>query len=341
VIPYTSDEQADAVTRNPQLKLLFKLLKFTILDQGINVVAIVYQILISHLDADEFEWCIPNDILPEELQRSASIIGKFVETPIDLQGKAAKEMLSKRPRRRRRRSPSPGLSDSDDAADWNGEGGTAASGKDREEREQRKAARKAKNARKDEKSAARKTRQKKEAQVYKSAQFIEDSDADNDDAAFWERERLLRERMNAAASGNLPPAMKATGTRKRKKARESSGKERKKKRAGSVVAPDDPASDSDAGRAEDDALGSPSTRGSSEAPATPHSDAEDASDQATPPPTRSRPKPRPRPRPVRKTIAAASPASSRHTSVAPDTAAEAPSVPTPRRNRVVISDEED
>lgn len=34
VIPYTSDEQADAATKNPNLKLLFRLSKFYILDDG-------------------------------------------------------------------------------------------------------------------------------------------------------------------------------------------------------------------------------------------------------------------------------------------------------------------
>jgi hypothetical protein len=36
VIPYVSDEQADGATKNPQLKLLFNLLNFTIIDQGIS-----------------------------------------------------------------------------------------------------------------------------------------------------------------------------------------------------------------------------------------------------------------------------------------------------------------
>jgi len=34
VIPYLSDEQADAATKNPHLKLLFRLAKFFILDEG-------------------------------------------------------------------------------------------------------------------------------------------------------------------------------------------------------------------------------------------------------------------------------------------------------------------
>jgi replication fork protection complex subunit Tof1/Swi1 len=34
VIPYISDEQADAATKNPQLKLVFRLISFFILDEG-------------------------------------------------------------------------------------------------------------------------------------------------------------------------------------------------------------------------------------------------------------------------------------------------------------------
>ncbi len=34
VIPYVTDEKADAATKNPQLKLLFRLCKFYILDEG-------------------------------------------------------------------------------------------------------------------------------------------------------------------------------------------------------------------------------------------------------------------------------------------------------------------
>lgn len=34
VIPYISDEHADAATKNPQLKLVFRLVSFFILDEG-------------------------------------------------------------------------------------------------------------------------------------------------------------------------------------------------------------------------------------------------------------------------------------------------------------------
>lgn len=34
VIPYISDEQAEAATKNPHLKLLFRLVSFFVLDEG-------------------------------------------------------------------------------------------------------------------------------------------------------------------------------------------------------------------------------------------------------------------------------------------------------------------
>ncbi|KDR76874.1 hypothetical protein GALMADRAFT_245966 [Galerina marginata CBS 339.88] len=95
LIPYTSDEQADAATKNANLKLLFRLSKFYILDQ----------------DADELEWYVPSTIAVVELQRTLNVINQFLETPFDLQGKRASEFLSKKRRRRRRRSPSPGSED--------------------------------------------------------------------------------------------------------------------------------------------------------------------------------------------------------------------------------------
>ena len=36
VIPYVNDEQADAATKDPHLKLLFRLLSFAVLAEGIN-----------------------------------------------------------------------------------------------------------------------------------------------------------------------------------------------------------------------------------------------------------------------------------------------------------------
>ncbi|KAF9458264.1 timeless protein-domain-containing protein [Collybia nuda] len=96
LIPYLSDEQADAATRNPQLKLLFRLSKFSIMDE----------------DAEELEWYVPAAIRPSDLQSIIVVIEQYLETPFDLEGKKPSQLFSKKRRRRRRRSPSP-VSDDD------------------------------------------------------------------------------------------------------------------------------------------------------------------------------------------------------------------------------------
>ena len=37
VIPYVTDEQANAATKDPHLKLLFRLIKFQIMDEGTSL----------------------------------------------------------------------------------------------------------------------------------------------------------------------------------------------------------------------------------------------------------------------------------------------------------------
>ncbi|KAF5373433.1 hypothetical protein D9615_009496 [Tricholomella constricta] len=189
LIPYLSDEQADAATKNPQLKLLFRLSKFFILDE----------------DADELEWYVPAAVIPSDLRSTLVVIDQFLETPIDLEGKKASELLGKkRRRRRRRRSPSP-----DSAND-------AVLDDDEPKRK------------------IRKEKKKKEKEQYKSAQFIEDSDEEYGDIeAFLEKEKAMRERTEraAAASGGARiGTMKAQGTKKRR--RKTGNNSVKKKRKG-------------------------------------------------------------------------------------------------------------
>ncbi|KZT26081.1 timeless-domain-containing protein [Neolentinus lepideus HHB14362 ss-1] len=97
LIPYVNDEQADAATRNPHLKLVFRLLKFEAIDE----------------DADEFEWHVPKAIKPDELQSNRNVIEQFLANPIDLGGKKASTMLTKKARRRRRRRQPTPASDSE------------------------------------------------------------------------------------------------------------------------------------------------------------------------------------------------------------------------------------
>ncbi|KZT08354.1 timeless-domain-containing protein [Laetiporus sulphureus 93-53] len=186
MIPYINDERAKAATRDPHFKLLFRLVKFDVVKE----------------DADELEWYIPAAILPSELQRSLNVIRQFLEKPLDLGGKKASQLFTKKTRRRRRHSPLPDANDdqSDDVAP-------------RRQRKEKKA---------------------KEKQQYKSAQFIEDSDAEYGDMeSFLEKEKMLREKtaLAASASGHVA-TMRRNGTKKRvkKNAGDEPSKRRRKRR---------------------------------------------------------------------------------------------------------------
>jgi replication fork protection complex subunit TIMELESS/Tof1/Swi1 len=158
-------------------------------------------------DADELEWYVPAAILPSDLQISLNLINQFLEKPLDLEGKKAAQLLGKKARRRaRRRAPSSGPESEAD----------------------------------DEDLPKRKARKKKEEVHYKSAQFIEDSDAElGDDEEFYKKEAALRARTAIAAADGGNTNMKKAGTKKRKKRREAEGREKKKWRGGvpSTVTP--------------------------------------------------------------------------------------------------------
>ncbi|PPQ67837.1 hypothetical protein CVT24_003143 [Panaeolus cyanescens] len=248
LIPYPTDEQAEGVTKNPNLKLLFRLCTFQILDE----------------DADEFEWYVPAGTSIEELRRTLNVIKQFMEVPYDLEGKKASELLKKKRRRRRRRSPSP----SDD-------------GNNSDEEPRRK---------------KRKEKKKKEKEIYKSAQFIEDSDAEYGEMeAFLEKEKAQRERalLAAAAAGNSsrPLNMKATGTKKRRRKGKDGAASSKRQRNGSSHPPSSPVEVRDSSPendSDDNAVTLDSNRTSSVSPAPP-------------------PRPRPRPIPKQKITASRSP----------------------------------
>ncbi|KAF8513196.1 timeless protein-domain-containing protein [Gautieria morchelliformis] len=184
LIPYVSDEQADAATKNPPFKLVCRLIKFCLLDDN----------------ADELEWYVPAAILPSDLQISFNLINQFLEKPLDLEGTKAAQLLRKKTRRRaRRREPS---SEAESDAE-------------------------------DEDVPKRKARRKKEEVHYKSAQFIEDSDAElGDDEEFFQREAALRARTALAAAEGRSANMKSTGTKKRKTRKEAEGRGQKKRRGG-------------------------------------------------------------------------------------------------------------
>ncbi|KAI0061071.1 timeless-domain-containing protein [Artomyces pyxidatus] len=215
LIPYISDEQADAATKNPQLKLMFRLVHFYVQDE----------------DAEELEWYIPAGILVADLQRSLNVIRQFQIAPLDLGGKRAAQLLSKK-RRRARRARSPSSASSDEGeADYedgdNGGGGSKRPGRSGKAKDKKRKTKKTKSkaredgsgSESDEAPRARKVRKQKETVVYKSAQFIEDSDEEYgaDIDAFFAREAALRERAALAAADSALGigTMRATGTKKR------------------------------------------------------------------------------------------------------------------------------
>lgn len=172
MIPYINDDQANAATKSPHLKLLFRLLKFAILDES----------------AEELEWYVPAALLPSDLQQFLNVMDQFIESPIDLDGKKAADMLSKKRRKRRaRRAPSE----------------SEASGNEDEPKRKKK-----------------KEKKKKEEKQYKSAQFVEDSDLEGEELeAFFAKEKALREKMAlaAATAGKETATMRARGTKKRRR----------------------------------------------------------------------------------------------------------------------------
>jgi len=177
LIPYITDESADAATKSPELKLLFRLAKFTILDE----------------DASELEWCVPAALIPSALQSILTIIDQFLENPIDLDGKMASKLLSKKRRRRRRRRSLSSGSDSDGEV------------------------------------KKKKEKKKKEKEQYKSAALIADSDVEDGDLeAFLEKEKALRDRVSRNTEGGRIGTMKATGTKKRRKKVLDKGEKKRK-----------------------------------------------------------------------------------------------------------------
>ncbi|CAE6475330.1 unnamed protein product [Rhizoctonia solani] len=210
-IPYLDDQQSEAATSNKYLKLLMRLVGFTCTDD----------------DALEPEWHVPKQLTPSELQTSQNVIEQYLANPIDLQGKKAKEHLTAKRSTRRKREEyeessssseeSKGLSDTGEE-DFlpNDEASVQRRAARRAAREERRAA---KRQRREERESKKRERKKKEVQVYKSAEIIEDSDAElGDDDAFFAKERELMEKAKQAGQGAYASGtMLEHGTKKRKK----------------------------------------------------------------------------------------------------------------------------
>ncbi|EGG12538.1 uncharacterized protein MELLADRAFT_114767 [Melampsora larici-populina 98AG31] len=163
----SEDQDYDkALGRDPQLHLLLRLLSWD-----------------NTEDEGRLQWTIPKTRLHTELNVDLKIIDYFLLNPLDHNGKSAAELVKKKrktqgSRRTRRRETSADLNEEERALDGDS---------DEDEEESRK---------------KRKAKKQQEVKQYQSAQFIADSDDEDDaerDARFFEQERLLRERINQGA----------------------------------------------------------------------------------------------------------------------------------------------
>lgn len=156
------------------------------------------------VDADELEWYIPAAISPVELRRALTVINQFLESPIDLNGKKASQLLAKTRRKRRRTRVQESDQEDEEASD------------DEEPRRRKKTERK-----------------KKEEEQYKSAQFIEDSDEEYGDMeAFLAQEKARREKAagkSVALGEGKSAMMKSRGTKKRRKKAGDKGDKKRRK----------------------------------------------------------------------------------------------------------------
>ncbi|KAJ7349333.1 timeless protein-domain-containing protein [Mycena albidolilacea] len=205
-IPYLSDEEANAASRNPQLKLLWRLAKFTLMPEEPDT---------------DLEWFVGADIPPADLKRTLKVIDQFLLKPMDLDGKKASDLLTKPRRTRRARSPTPD-SDADDANA--SDGGGNSDGDAPKKRKKRK----------------EKEKEPPKKPEFKSAQFIEDSDEEYGDIdAFLEKEKEKRDKMALEAAETGKTNAQPAGTKKRRKKEAPAGEgtsKRKKKRTSSSTA---------------------------------------------------------------------------------------------------------
>lgn len=121
---------------------------------------------------------VPASLMPFDLQSQLNVINRFLESPIDLEGKKATELLKKKPRKRKPQR-----------VDENGEPMTKKERKKKEEKEY------------------------KSATMIEDSDADED-----EWAAFFEREKKLAEKTAlAAAASGTSGTMRATGTKKRRR----------------------------------------------------------------------------------------------------------------------------
>ncbi|TKA58341.1 hypothetical protein B0A53_00079 [Rhodotorula sp. CCFEE 5036] len=168
-VDFGSDaEIQEAATVNAHFKLLMRLLSWES-DEA--------------TDSGQLVWSVPASLTPSKLDGDIKIINDFLLDPVDPQnGKSASELLRKqrkKPVRRKKRIASDAESEGELEFDEDGEPIVKTKTKEKKKRQ--------------------KKREEEEA-AYKSAQFIHDSDEEEDaerDAAFFANEAALREKLNA------------------------------------------------------------------------------------------------------------------------------------------------
>ncbi|GAA5852706.1 hypothetical protein JCM8547_002595 [Rhodosporidiobolus lusitaniae] len=198
-------EKMEAATVNPHFKLLMRLLGWESAETP---------------DSGELVWSIPASLIPSKLDVDLKIINNFLLDPVDPQnGKSASELLRKKRKKPIRRKRAQLASDdeqalpSDSSEEEDAEGGTGEAGG----KKRRKGGKKDKGTGDGgEKVKKQRAKKRKEEEIaYKSAQFIADSDEEDDaerDARFFAAEAALREKLNA---GTVSTAFD-TGKKKRK-----------------------------------------------------------------------------------------------------------------------------
>ncbi|GAA5867194.1 hypothetical protein JCM3774_002365 [Rhodotorula dairenensis] len=156
-------------------------------------------------DLGQLVWTVPASLTPSKLDGDIKILNDFLLDPVDPQnGKSAAELLRKqrkKPVRRKKRIASDAESEGELEFDEDGEPVVKAKTKEKKKRQ--------------------KKREEEEA-AYKSAQFIHDSDDEDDperDAAFFAAEANLREKLNA----NMISVHLETGSKKKKQPKEAAG----------------------------------------------------------------------------------------------------------------------
>lgn len=225
-----SEEQREQASSNKHFRLLLRLLQWT-----------------SHApDPDQplsVEWTIPALLMPNPLEGDLHIIDGFLADPVDPHnGKSAADLLRKlrKPvvRKRRARLPTSELEELGDSSEGEPVIGEDGQPVPRVKKARKKAVRKPRQPRGEGEGGGeggrKRQKRQKEEQQYRSAQFIDDSDMDEEaDAAFFAREQELRAMMNSGAIRVAP----MEGGKAAAPGKKGKGKGKAPARKGKVMAP--------------------------------------------------------------------------------------------------------